>query len=582
MGVATMGKILAIIFIALLMVLILAVAGQFAAGLALLKLFGLPLGDVSYNTFFSYFDYYGFESEIRRELGIASVVAVAFPVAPFIIMIMAIVAKSNKMRNLHGHANFAKLGELKQKRLIYKEDVYGKDKNYKYPPVLLGKKGGKYIADYSQLYTSFAAAPGGGKGVGFVIPNLLQYPESCVVLDPKLENWEITAGYRAQHLDQECFLFSPDANETTNFSSHCWNPLDYIDPTPREMLSSVKIITSILIPTPSGENQSFFISAQNLVNGLILYLMETPEESKTMTRVLAIIRAHEGLEKWIKRVVSERLDSENPLTENCCNLMLSFANNENARGRDSTKGIAESYLDVFDAEVVARATSKSDFDFRDLRKKKMSIYVGVRPPSMSKFQRLLNLFFSQCIIVNTQTLPENAPKNDLLPYQCLMLIDEFPALGPVEIIRVSSGYTRGYNMRYAVIFQNRSQLAAKESYGPEGSSALLETMHNQIVLNTDSIKDAEMYSKLIGDVTLKNKQVTRSSGKGGGGRSVGDWQYHKRALMLPQEITNLPETKELIFKKGVKPIMADKIFWYKDKMFKDRGGMTPPNVPALF
>lgn len=576
-----MGKVIGIALASIISVMLLAVVGQFAAGLTLLNWFGLPLNSVWYDTYYQYLSYYGFQSEIRHPLIVASVVAGALPIAPPVLIVVSLLV-NNKLKDLYGSASFAKLSDLKRKKLIYKEGAYGKDKSYKHPPVILGKKGGKYIADYSQLYTSFAAAPGGGKGVGFVVPNLLQYPESCVVLDPKLENWEITSGYRSKVLKQKCFLFSPDAEEETGYASHRWNPLDYIESSPVKMLSSVKIVSTTLIPTPSGENQSFFISAQNLVTGLIMYVMETPDEKRTMTRVLSIIRAHEGLEKWIKRVVSEREESDNPLTDNCKSLIMSFANNENARGRDSTKGIAESYLDVFDDEVVAKSTSESDFDFRNLRKEKMTIYVGVRPPSMQRFQRLLNLFFSQCIIVNTQTLPENAPKDNPLPYQCLMLIDEFPALGPVEIIRVSSGYTRGYNMRYAVIFQNRSQLAAKESYGPEGSSALLETMHNQIVLNTDSIKDAEMYSKLIGDVTLRNKPVTRNTGKGGGGRSVADWQHHKRALMLPQEITNLPDTKELIFKKGIKPIYADKIFWYKDKMFKDRGNIKPPKIPSLF
>lgn len=575
-----MGKKIIIGIIILFSFLLFVLIGQFASGLFLIKTFGFPLSNLSYDTFYNYLNTYGYHYVIGKELKIATVIAIAIPALPVFIILFTIFAKKNLMADLYGHASFAKVNELERKQLIYKPNAYGKDKKYKYPPVLLGKLKGKYIADYSQLYTAFAAAPGGGKGVGFVIPNLLQYPESCVVLDPKLENWEITAGYRSSVLKQKCFLFSPDANHESGYATHCWNPFDYIDTTPCQMLGSIKLITSILIPTPNGENQSFYISAQNLVNGIISYLMETSGETRNMTRVLEIIRSHEGLESFIKRTVAERDNSDSPLSDNCKGLLLSFANNANARGRDSTKGIAESYLDVFDDEVVAKATSKSDFDFRDLRRKKISIYVGVRPPSMSKFQRLLNLFFSQCIIVNTQVLPENATKDNPLPYQCLLLIDEFPALGPVEIIRISSGYTRGYNMRYALIFQNRSQLASKESYGAEGSSALLETMHNQIVLNTDSIKDAEMYSKQIGDVTVRNRSRSRNIGKGGGG-SMSDWQYHKRPLMLPQEIMNLDDKKCLIFKKGVSPIYGDKIFWYKEDMFKKRGNMPLPNVPSL-
>lgn len=42
-----------------------------------------------------------------------------------------------------------------------------------------------------------AALLGTGKGVGAVIPNLLSYPDSMVVIDPKFENWIITSGFRA-------------------------------------------------------------------------------------------------------------------------------------------------------------------------------------------------------------------------------------------------------------------------------------------------------------------------------------------------------------------------------------------------
>lgn len=45
-----------------------------------------------------------------------------------------------------------------------------------------------------------------------VIPNLLNWPESIVVLDIKQENWDITSGFRKKH-GQECFLFNPAATD---------------------------------------------------------------------------------------------------------------------------------------------------------------------------------------------------------------------------------------------------------------------------------------------------------------------------------------------------------------------------------
>ena len=45
------------------------------------------------------------------------------------------------------------------------------------------------------------AAMGAGKGLGVVIPSLLTYRGSMVVTDPKGENYDITAGYRAYRHD---------------------------------------------------------------------------------------------------------------------------------------------------------------------------------------------------------------------------------------------------------------------------------------------------------------------------------------------------------------------------------------------
>ncbi|NWO07520.1 MAG: type IV secretory system conjugative DNA transfer family protein, partial [Alteromonadaceae bacterium] len=58
-------------------------------------------------------------------------------------------------------------------------------------------------------------------------------------------------------------------------------------------------------------------------------------------------------------------------------------------------------------------------------------------------------------------------------------------------------------------------------------------------------------------------------------------QYHKRELMLPQEILNMPEQECLIFKMDNYPIQAKKIYWFKDELFKDRGNMPVPKVPSL-
>jgi len=61
--------------------------------------------------------------------------------------------------------------------------------------LVLGKFKGKYMIDDGQTHVLVAAPTGSGKGVGVVIPNLLNWNGSAVVLDIKGENHELTSGF---------------------------------------------------------------------------------------------------------------------------------------------------------------------------------------------------------------------------------------------------------------------------------------------------------------------------------------------------------------------------------------------------
>ena len=63
--------------------------------------------------------------------------------------------------------------------------------------ILLGKYKGKYLCYGGNQFVLLAAPTRSGKGVGVVIPNCLNYSDSLVVLDIKLENYRITSGKRA-------------------------------------------------------------------------------------------------------------------------------------------------------------------------------------------------------------------------------------------------------------------------------------------------------------------------------------------------------------------------------------------------
>lgn len=83
------------------------------------------------------------------------------------------------------------------------------------------------------------APHGSGKGVAFVLPTLLSLDESCIVHDIKLENYQLTSGYRAKE-GHKIFVFNPLGDKT-----HRYNPLDFMS------LSGIG-----LTPSPLGEDFS--------------------------------------------------------------------------------------------------------------------------------------------------------------------------------------------------------------------------------------------------------------------------------------------------------------------------------------
>ncbi|HBP32125.1 MAG TPA: type IV secretion system protein VirD4 [Advenella kashmirensis] len=489
-------------------------------------------------------------------------ISVVITLAPVILGFATLFSRPK--RELHGSARFARAGEIAKAGLL-------KDSHTE-PDIIIGKYKNRYLRWAGKQFAFLAAPTRSGKGVGVVIPNCLHYRDSLVVFDPKLENFEITGGYRAAH-GQQVFLFNPSTN---NFTSHRWNPLSYIKRDRNFAPGGAFSIANILYPTSGkmeGNTRFFNEMAQKLFVGLCLYLIETEEDTGITPTLSAMLHLStpstgEPLADWVKKAVK---DPE--LSRECKNNLLSYASNTGA----TASGIVSSFLaplSVFSDPMVAAVTSGDDFDLRQVRRQRMTIYVGILPNDISRFSRLINLFFSQLISENTDQLPS---QNAALKYQCLLLLDEFAALGRVDIIESGVAYIAGYNLRLLSIFQNLAQLNAM--YGVDGARTLTTNFECQIIFTPRDNKDAQEYSEIIGTETFKSRSTSRSSGKSSSNSQ--SYSDQRRPVMLPQEVKTMPHEQCVINLSGMHTIYADKIFYYKDKVFMPRLGFAQPPVPRI-
>ena len=372
--------------------------------------------------------------------------ALLIPTVVFLIVCFGMLMKPK--RELHGSARFANRAEIAKHGLLKK--AFNPDEA---PDLLIGKYGNNYLRWSGNEFLYLAAPTRSGKGVGIVIPNCLHYRDSMVVFDPKLENFLITGGYRAAH-GQEVFLFNPggrmpehERNPNAPLVSHRWNPCTYIRRNPVYTYKDVKNIASIMYPKPAKDNGSatfFQESAQNLFAGLLLYMVETeherdlslPENKTTLANLFRLTTpsGDRTLVEWIKdEMILREQQTHTQLSQNCRSLLMGFANGNAKTGADILATLIAP-LGIFIDPVVEAATSGDDFYLDEVRKKRMTVYIGIVPTETAVFSRLTNLFFSQLITVNIeQGLPSNNP--DALKYQCCLLMDEFTALGIIPAIQ---------------------------------------------------------------------------------------------------------------------------------------------------
>ena len=134
---------------------------------------------------------------------------------------------------LHGAARFASPSE------IAAAGLYGEQ------GIIVGKVGPRYLIYGGQEFVLLAAPTRSGKGVSLVLPNLLHYHDSVVVLDIKLENFAYSSKFRRQH-GQEVYLFNPFGQDQR---SHRWNPLDAVPRDPHLRVGEIQAIGQVLYPT---------------------------------------------------------------------------------------------------------------------------------------------------------------------------------------------------------------------------------------------------------------------------------------------------------------------------------------------
>ncbi|MDZ5760882.1 type IV secretory system conjugative DNA transfer family protein [Lyticum sinuosum] len=442
-------------------------------------------------------------------------------------------------QSLHGDAHWASEEEIKKAGLRSKKGL------------LLGEnKEGFLIADGYQHVLLFAPT-GSGKGVGFAIPNLLFWDESAIIHDIKLENYELTSGWRKK-CGQEVFIWNP-ANP--DGYTHCYNPIDWVSKKPGQMVDDVQKIGNLIIPKKEfWENE-----ARTLFVGVTLYLVAAPDKVQSFGEVVRTLRSNDVTYN-LAVVLDTMGDIIHPVSYMNLAAFLQKADKE----RSGVISTLNSGLELWANPLIDTATATSDFNVQQFKKVKTTVFVGLTPDNLQRLQPLMQVFYQQ----STEFLSRSMPSKDE-PYGVLFLMDEFPTLGKMQQFMSGIAYFRGYHVRLFLIVQDTQQL--KGIYEDSGMNSFLSNATYRITFAANNYETANLISQLCGNQTVESISASRPKFLDFNPSSRSQNVSHvQRALLLPQEVITLPRDEQIILIESASPIRTKKIFYFKDKFFTKR------------
>lgn len=483
-----------------------------------------------------------------------------------------------KAESLHGDASFAELADLKKAGLLKQTPQ----------SILIGKYKGQYLWLGGAQHVITVSPTRSGKTTSIAIPVLLSYLHSMVVLDLKGELRKATSGWRETQ-GHTIYVWAPYDDQGKTHRFNAFTLLVGMDAGKR--IGEIQTIAAILYPDEPGKDPFWTSQSRAAFTAFASYMFEAWDNWSRILGRAQDPNTHENFPS-LERILhlSSGADGKGTLA-----MLKDILNDPEQSGFISTQtrtvfgnlaGLAEQTfssviatmqapLQQFLSPVLAAATNATDFDITAIRKRPTTLYVDIPTNKLDESGKLLNIFFSSVIGNNLTKQLGDEPD---LKYQMLMLMDEFTAMGRVDVWAKRISISASYGVRDLCIVQSRAQL--RSAYGDNDAQNFITNHGAQIVFAPREQSDAAEYSEMLGYKTIRKEH--RSTSRGGGSSQVStNYTEERRALFLPQEIKELPADEELIFYEGCKPIRANKNWFFKDKVFKERASMAPAEIKTM-
>ena len=424
-------------------------------------------------------------------------------------------------------------------------DQLGSHWDWKPGRVLLGKWGTRLIGRDDDRHIVTLAGNRAGKTSTALIPNLLRYPGSVVVLDPKGELARATAAAR-RRMGQSVHICDPFG--VTGLASASFNPFASLQGADPRLLGAdaAQAVDAIIIN--NAKDPHWTDSAKNLLRGAAQHFLHTTGQAPTMRQLRRVVNS--TAEDLLKLTEAMR---KSPF-ESVANTGASVKGKLEMGPRELQSILSTAQEQTAPFDDVAHIMERSDFKFTDLRDGRMSVYLVLPGLRMGTHYRWLRVMIQEAL-----TAMERAPvPRGKLPVW--FVLEEFPTLGHMRSLETAAGLLAGYGVKLWAVLQDLTQLQTHYQRSWEtflGNAGAIQAFGNSDTTTT------EYLSKRLGMTQVIERQEVRVSGAAMAQGDLGRRENLRGVrLMEPNEITEwfTRETgRQLILTAGGRPIYLERL-----------------------
>lgn len=392
--------------------------------------------------------------------------------------------------------------------------------------IVLGLKQGLLLRNDGDQHVMVIGSPGQGKSRGFVIPTMMSFEGSQVVLDMSGELFDETSGYLANK-GYEVFILAPGSRFTDGF-----NPLDLVSTEPNQRITDLQKLTQMLLPDRLRSDSSDFWeeSARILLTAMLGFVLECPDTRRSLSELYRILNSMSDERKAIVQLLE---NYEGVLSDQTRMQLTKFAGRHEKLGEGIAAEIVAK-LNFLQNPLVEALTSMTTIPIDAIRKRKLAIFIQADWNAIQIYERLISVFIQQMAdkLVALGPLPNGE-------HEVLMMLDEFGNGGRIDTVLTLAPLIRKNGVRFVFILQDGAQL--ERLYRRSGQKILMGASTIKLFMNFQNQDDATAVSMAAGKTTEWVEQSSYSHRHGRRQRSISKVPVSVDLLPMSTLMTMKPE-----------------------------------------